>query len=181
LQGLARNDRKAVETIYRDNYNMVQTLIINNNGSADDAKDIFQEAMIVLYEKVRSGTLELNCLVKTYIYSVCRRLWLKRLQQLNRYFPAVQSLETTVAVEDEIEEHEKRNAEFDLMNKAINGLGEPCKSLLEAYYLNKRNMHEIAVSFGYTNADNAKNQKYKCLMRLRKIFFTHYKNENSDV
>ena len=54
LQGLARNDRKAVETIYKENYTTVQALIINNNGSADDAKDIFQEAMIVLYEKARS-------------------------------------------------------------------------------------------------------------------------------
>ena len=50
LQGLARSDKKAVETIYRENFNMIQSLIINNNGSADDAKDIFQEAMIVLYE-----------------------------------------------------------------------------------------------------------------------------------
>jgi hypothetical protein len=41
-------------------------------------------------------------------------------------------------------------------------------------------MQEIALSFGYTNAENAKNQKYKCLMRLKKIFFTHYKNGNSD-
>ena len=81
---------------YRDhlqeNYNMVQSLIINNSGSTDDAKDIFQEAMIVLYEKVRSGTFELNCLIKTYVYSVSRRLWLKRLQQMNRYVPAVENL-----------------------------------------------------------------------------------------
>jgi RNA polymerase sigma factor (sigma-70 family) len=180
LQGLARNDKRSVETIYRENYNMVQSLIINNNGSADDAKDVFQEAMIVLYEKVRSGTFELNCLIKTYVYSVCRRLWLKRLQQLNRYSPAAENLDATVAVEDEIEEHEKRNAEFEMMDKAISGLGEPCKSLLEAYYLQKRTMLEIAANFGYTNADNAKNQKYKCLMRLKKIFFTHYKNGNSD-
>ena len=85
LEGLAANDKKAVEAIYQENYNMVQSLIINNNGSSDDAKDIFQEAMIVLYEKVRSGSFELNCQIKTYVYSVCRRLWLKRLQQLNRY------------------------------------------------------------------------------------------------
>ena len=62
LQGLAQSDKKAIETIYRENYNMIQSLIINNSGSADDAKDIFQETMIVLYEKVRSGTFELNCL-----------------------------------------------------------------------------------------------------------------------
>jgi len=180
LEGLAASDKKAIEAIYRDNFNMIQSLVINNNGSADDAKDVFQEAMIVLYEKARSGNFELNCQIKTYMYSVCRRLWLKRLQQLNRFSPPVESIELTVPVEEEIEEHEKRNSEFEMMDKAIGSLGEPCKSLLEAYYLQKQNMQVIAVNFGYTNADNAKNQKYKCLMRLKKIFFTHYKNGNSD-
>jgi len=85
-----------------------------------------------------------------------------------------------VPVEDEIEENERINNEFQVMDKAISSLGEPCKSLLEAYYLEKKNMQEIALSFGYTNADNAKNQKYKCLMRLKKIFFAHYKNGNGN-
>ena len=180
LQGLAASDRKAVETIYRENYNMVQTLIINNNGSADDAKDIFQEAIIVLFEKARSGGFELNCQIKTFVYSVSRRLWLKRLQQQNRYTSAGDNIEAVVPVEEELNAHEQRNAEFEMMEKAINHLGEPCKSLLEAYYLQKQTMQSIAASFGYTNADNAKNQKYKCLMRLKKIFFSHYKNDDRD-
>lgn len=179
LQGLARNETKAVETIYQQHYNMIQSLVINNNGSADEAKDIFQEAMIVLYEKVRSGNFELNCQLKTYVYSVCRRLWLKRLQQLSRFATTSNGLDT-VPVDDDLELYEKQSADFEMMNKAIGNLGEPCKSLLEAYYLQKRNMQEIAESFGYTNADNAKNQKYKCLMRLKKIFFSHYKNGNRD-
>jgi RNA polymerase sigma factor (sigma-70 family) len=180
LQGLARSDKKAIEIIYRDNYNMVQSLIINNSGSTDDAKDIFQEAMIVLYEKVRSGTFELNCLIKTYVYSVSRRLWLKRLQQMNRYAPAIENLQDTVPVEEDVEEIERINNEFQAMEKAISSLGEPCKSLLEAYYLEKKSMQEIASFFGYTNAENAKNQKYKCLVRLKKIFFAQYKNGNGN-
>ena len=180
LQGLARSDKKAIESIYRSHYNMVQSLIINNNGSADDAKDIFQETMIVLYEKARSGDFELNCQIKTYLYSVSRRLWLKRLQQMNRFAPALQDVENTVQVEEEMEQHEKTNEEFQAMEKAIGSLGEPCKSLLEAYYFQKKSMHEIAAGFGYTNADNAKNQKYKCLMRLKKIFFSQYKNGNEN-
>jgi len=176
LNGLARSDKKAVETIYKSHYNMVQSLILNNNGSADDAKDIFQETMIVLYEKVRAGGFELNCQIKTYVYSVSRRLWLKRLQQMNRFAPALQNIENSVPVEEEMEQHEKTNEEFQAMEKAIGSLGEPCKSLLEAYYFQKKSMHEIAAGFGYTNADNAKNQKYKCLMRLKKLFFTQYKN-----
>ncbi len=176
LQGLANNDKKVIETIYKDNYNMIQALVVNNNGSSDDAKDIFQEALIVLYQKVRKGNFELNCQVKTFIYSVSRRIWLKRLMQQNR-FTVSDGQEQVVAVEEEVEEHEKRNAEFAIMEKAMNGLGEPCKSLLEAFYLQKRSMTEIASSFGYTNPENAKNQKYKCLVRLKKLFFSQYKNE----
>jgi len=174
LQGLVNNDSKAIESIYKDNYNMIQAFILNNNGSYDDARDIFQEAMITLYEKAKSESFVLTCQIKTYVYSVCRRLWLKRLQQLGRYITADENLEETVQVEDDLEIHEKRNAEFAIMERALGSLGEPCKSLLEAYYIQKKGMTEIASEFGYTNADNAKNQKYKCLMRLKKLFFAQY-------
>jgi RNA polymerase sigma factor (sigma-70 family) len=175
LQGLARNDRKAVEAIYKENFNMVQALVINNNGTTEDAKDIFQETIIVLFEKIQSGNFELNCLVKTFVYSVSRRLWLKRLMQQNRFQVADEQQEI-MAVEEDMEEHEKRNTEFMMMEKAMGGLGEPCKSLLEAFYVERKSMQEIASGFGYTNADNAKTQKYKCLMRLKKLFFSQYKN-----
>jgi len=170
LEGLAKNDRKAIETIYKQHFSMVQSLILNNSGYPDDARDIFQEAMIVLYQKARSGSFELNSQLKTYLYSVCRRLWLKRLNQMQRISPEVDNLEETVPVEEELERHEQRNRDFLVMEQAMNNLGEPCKSLLEAYYMGKKSMVEIAGDFGYTNADNAKNQKYKCLMRLKKIF-----------
>jgi len=176
LKGLALSDKKAIETIYKENYNMVQSLIINNNGSIHEAKDVFQEAMIVLFEKARSGNFELNCLMKTYVYSVSRRIWLKRLQQMNRYTGEIENIGEVVPVEEDIEEHEKKDEEFVLMEKAVSSLGEPCKSLIEAFYIEKRNMQDIALQFGYTNADNAKNQKYKCLMRLKKLFFAQYKN-----
>ena len=176
LRGLAKNERKAIETIYKDNYNMVQALVIKNNGTADDAKDIFQEAMIVLYEKVKSDSFELNCQLKTFLYSVSRRLWLKKLMHQNRFMIADEAHQEIVSTDEEIEEHEKLNTEFTMMERAVHGLGEPCKSLLEAFYIQKKSMQDIALVFGYTNAENAKNQKYKCLMRLKKLFFSQYKS-----
>lgn len=176
LEGLAANDTNAIETIYRENYTTIQAFIVKNNGYPEDARDIFQEAMIVLFEKAKLDSFVLNCQIKTYLYSVCRRLWLKRLQQQNRYYPAFELLKETVQVEDEIEAHEKQNTDFNLMEKALIKIGEPCKSILEAYYIQKKSMPEIAEIFGYTNADNAKTQKYKCLVRLKKIFFAQYKN-----
>ena len=174
LQGLANSDTKAIETIYKQNYNMVQSFILNNNGSYDDARDIFQEAMIALYEKTKSESFVLTCKINTYVYSVCRRLWLKRLQQLGKFSGSVEILEETVSVEEYIEIHRKRDAEYNIMERSLGSMGEPCKSLLEGYYIKKLDMQALAKEFGYTNADNAKNQKYKCLMRLKKMFFAQY-------
>lgn len=176
LKGLAENDKQAIERIYRDNYAMIQAFILNNSGSHDDARDIFQEAMIVLFEKTRTETFELSSQLKTYIYSVCRRLWLKKLNQMNRYSGRLDNMEETIPVDDDMELHEKRDIDFTLMENAMSKIGEPCKSLLDAYYIQKKHMQEIAADFGYTNADNAKTQKYKCLMRLKKLFFAQYKN-----
>jgi RNA polymerase sigma factor (sigma-70 family) len=178
LKALAVNDKKAIEKIYEDNYSLIQNLILNNSGTEEDAKDIFQEAVIILYEKSKSDSFELSCQIKTYVYSVCRRLWLKRLQYIRRYEAEIASLVEIVPVEEDMEEHDKRSLQFGMMEKAMTSIGEPCKSLLEAYYINKKSMQEIAENFGYTNADNAKNQKYKCLLRLKKLFFAQYKNGN---
>lgn len=176
LKGLAANDSNSIETIYRENYLAIQAFIVNNSGDPDDARDIFQEAMIILFEKARSSSFTLSCQLQTYLYSVCRRLWLKRLQRQNRFIPAKEPDQDIIAVDDELDSHEKKNNDLVLMESAMMKLGEPCKSLLEAFYIEKKSMPEIAALFGYTNADNAKTQKYKCLVRLKKIFFAHYKN-----
>lgn len=176
LEALGANDRVAIEKIYRENFPSIQTFILKNNGFADDAKDIFQEAMIILFQKAKNESFVLTCQVKTYLYSVSRRLWLKKLQRDNRSNHINDVLKETVTVDDEIEGHEKQHAEMKLMEKALLKIGEPCKSILEAFYIEKKTMPEIAEAFQYTNADNAKTQKYKCLNRLKKIFFSQYKN-----
>ncbi len=176
IDGMAANDFEATETIYRDNYPAIEAFILKNNGVYDDARDVFQEAMIILFEKVQSGNFELTSLIKTYLYSVSRRIWLKKLQKFNRQYSAMENVSEIVAVEDHIEMHDKANKDLTMMQESLSKMGEPCKSLLEAFYLEKKSMPEIADAFGYTNADNAKNQKYKCLVRLKKIFFSQYKN-----
>ncbi|MCX6332523.1 MAG: sigma-70 family RNA polymerase sigma factor [Bacteroidetes bacterium] len=174
LKGLAQNDSKAVETLYKSHFTMIQHFVENNNGSFDDARDVFQEAMIALYEKVQLDSFVLTCQIKTYLFSICKHLWLKRLHQMGKYSSPLNAHEESISVETDMGMFEKKEAAFAIMNRALNSLGEPCKSLLEGYYINKKGMQELANQFGYTNADNTKNQKYKCLMRLKKLFFAQY-------
>lgn len=171
ILGILNNSESALKRLYVAYFPMVLQLIINNNGNEDDAKDVYQEAIIVLYNKVKAGNFELSSKLKTYIYSICRRLWLKRLTQLNRYGGDIRDFQEYLPVDNEIELNNDRDIQFDKMENALQLLGEPCKTIMEDFYIYNRSMQDICERFGYTNADNAKTQKYKCLQRLKKLFF----------
>jgi RNA polymerase sigma factor (sigma-70 family) len=179
VAGIRRGDNRALAHLYRLHLPMVTHLVTQNSGTEDEAKDIYQEGVMVFYEKVREGTLELSCQIKTYLYAVCRRLWLKRLAEKGRYGGRLDDHEPFLetGAEADLAEAEERDRQFALMSEALLRIGEPCRSLLEGFYLLDKSMQQLTAEHGYTNADNAKNQKYKCLVRLKKLFFTQYKEE----
>nr|WP_205195775.1 sigma-70 family RNA polymerase sigma factor [Chitinophaga sp. Cy-1792] len=174
LLGLAKNDGKSLEIIYSENFPPVLRMIYQYNGSEDDAKDVFQEAVIILYEKACKGDFTLTSRLKTFLYSVCRHLWLKKLQSSHGMYALPTELEEIIPAEDIVDEHQEKDEQFRVMESAMGSIGQPCKTILEDYYMYRKSMQEIAEKFGYTNAENAKNQKYKCLMRLKKLFFDKY-------
>ncbi|MFL5728114.1 MAG: RNA polymerase sigma factor [Cytophagaceae bacterium] len=171
IAGLTAGSESALSSLYKSYFPMILNFIQNNSGSYDEAKDVYQEAVILFYEKVREGRLELSCRIKTYLYSVCRRLWLKRLSEKSRYSGGIEDSEKFIAIENEEKAEEDYENNFIHMKAAVDQLGEPCKSIIQDFYIHELSMEEIADKFGYTSSDNAKNQKYKCLQRLKKLFF----------
>lgn len=169
--GILNNSVEALNKLYVAYFPMVLQFILSNNGDEDDAKDVYQEAIIVLYNKVRSGNFELSSKLKTYIYSVSRRIWLKKLAQQSKKTNNIADFEDVLAVDEDMEQHEQKDMQFDKMKVALDSLGEPCKTIIQDFYIHNHSMQEICEKFGYTNADNAKTQKYKCLQRLKKLFF----------
>ncbi len=178
LAALAAGERTATERIYQQQYHIINGWLIKNGGSSADAADLFQEAIVVLYGKAQDEDFRLTCSIGTYLFAVSKHLWYKKLQQQNRGPAILQSNigsdedEIEIAYEDDINVHNEREAHYEQLDSALDQIGEPCRSLLKAYYHQDKSMQEIAADFGYTNPDNAKTQKYKCLARLRKLFYT---------
>ena len=173
IQGIIVGDNRIINRIYKLYYPAIARMIINNNGSDDEAKDIFQESVMVLYNKVTQQKFELNSKLSTFLYAVSRRLWLKQLTRGGNVANSadISDFEDILHVEDDIEKHQEKENKFDQMNLALQNIGEPCKTLLKDFYIKNLSMKDIQEKFGYTNTDNAKTQKYKCLQRLKKLFF----------
>lgn len=173
LAQLATGERKATEQVYHQHYSTIIKWIQNNGGSEPDAADIYQEAMVILYEKAQDESFRLSCKIGTYLFAISKHLWYKKVNKQHASPVSLPDEERHEwAYEDDINAHKEREGYYSQLNAALEQIGEPCKSLLKAFYHDDKSMQEIASGFGYTNTDNAKTQKYKCLARLRKIFYT---------
>jgi len=172
IAALRNSDDSVLNVLYKLYYGSINHFIITNSGSEDDAKDIFQEAIIVFYQNIKDQNFELNCKIKTYLYSVSRLMWLKKIKKASVIVGKITDFEGFIAIDDaDADLIEERELQFGKMASALGELGEPCKTLIEDFYIKQLSMGQISEKFGYTNADNAKTQKYKCLMRLKKLFF----------
>ena len=174
VEAIRQENDRALSHLYKAHYPMVSHFVLSNSGTEDEAKDIYQEAVIIFYEKVRQEHFQLSCQIKTFLYSVCRRLWLKRLADRNRSASRIEDYEDFLPGEQEDFQAEENETKFRLMSESLKQLGEPCRTLIEDFYIQNLSMQAIAEKFGYTNPENAKNQKYKCLMRLKKLFFNAF-------
>jgi RNA polymerase sigma factor (sigma-70 family) len=172
ILGILNNSSSTLSYLYKAHFPMILQLVMNNSGNEDDAKDIYQEGIIILHDKVKSGDFELTSKLKTFLYAVCRRLWLKKLSHKSRFSENIKDYEDHFAVETELVQHEEKDQQLALMQHALTDLGEPCKTIIEDFYIHSKSMQQICEKFGYTNSDNAKTQKYKCLQRLKKLFFS---------
>jgi RNA polymerase sigma factor (sigma-70 family) len=173
IHGLASGDNLAIMKLYKLYFPPIAKMVINNQGSKEEAQDIFQETVMVLYDRVTNSNFELQSKLQTFLYAVSKRLWLKQLTRGESKYhkDQIDNHEDYLAAEEAVENHEIVEANLLHMEEALVGLGEPCKTILYDFYIKNRSMADICEKFGYTNTDNAKTQKYKCLQRLKKLFF----------
>lgn len=158
LERLNRGDDTALAQLYKQHLRMICGLITKNGGDLDDAKDIFQDALIVVWEKARAGNLVLTSRFGTFLYSICQNMWLK---ELNR-----RSKNNGQMVDRQEEESSFENDRAALINQCIQAMGDVCQQILMLYYFDKLSMQEIAKRLNLANADVAKSKKYKCKQEL---------------
>ncbi len=158
LEKITKGDESALKYLYKKYYRMMTKLVITNNGTEDEAKDIYQDALIVFWQKVIGGQLVLTSRISTYLYSVCLNLWRKELDRKNRL--SHEEKDDVQFIDNDKEEREK------IVHECIAALGDTCKRILTYYYFEKMSMQDIALKLNFANTDTAKTKKYKCKKRL---------------
>lgn len=163
LNGILRNDTIVLQFIYKNFYSKINFFIKKNNGDDDDANDIFQEAIIIIYRKLKANELALDCTFETYLYSICRFLWLKQLEKRKIEKENIKDNHefNDEIYDDSLEKVTDLNDRYRLYQKHFANLGKDCQKILQLYF-DKVPLKTIAQMMGFKSEKYAKKRKFSC-------------------
>lgn len=148
--------------LYERAFPPVALFVRKMNGSFEDAKDIFHDALVIFYEKQQEKTFVLNGAPEAYLMGIAKHLWARKFR-LNVKELATDFSETEISITLPDEPDISTNRLLDFLETA----GEKCMRLLHAFYYGKQSVRAITQLFGYRNEHSATVQKFKCLEKLR--------------
>jgi len=161
---------EAIRQLYRSQFGITKAYINQNNGSDEDAEDIFQEVILVFIELVKKDKFRGESSISTFLYAITRNTWLNELKKRGRS-----------KLRDEKFEKAKDNTEMDISHYMVNrelktqlmrlidSLGETCKKILLAFYYDNLAIKEILQNLQYENEQVVRNKKYKCLKQMEQM------------
>ena len=174
IEELRNGNEDVIKYLY-EHLPMVESWIQANNGSRQDALDLFQEAIIVFYRKVREGDYSHDSRISTYLMAICRFQWYTILKKRTKQQESFAQINLFSGQDTGNSSGEPKISQEELslpsresyLKNAIEELGEKCKAILEAAIFLNLKMEVIAQRFNFANAQSARQQKLQCLKRLR--------------
>ena len=167
-----RSNEKAYTAVYRQYYARIEYFILLNKGNQEDAADVFQDAILVLLDKIKTKNEQMRSSIYTYLYSVSRNIWFNKLKRKQTFDNIIRDNKL-----EEVEESSydilEEEAHSELFNTLMDSASDDCKTIFKYYYFDNLKMDKISELMGFANAQNAKNKKYKCLKKLRKVINTY--------
>jgi len=162
---------EAVKTLYRNYFGLLSNYVKLNQGSAQDAEDIFQEVIISFIEIVRQDKFRGESAIKTFLYSLNRFSWLNELRKRNTTLAREDKYGNASAGFEPDVSHLMVNREAKkLVTDTIETLGETCKKILLAFYYENLTMKEILKLVRFESEQVLRNKKYKCMKSLEELF-----------
>ena len=167
LSALASGDEASWNDLYNDLRSPFRLYFIRIGYAPEKTIELYQEAMVILHKNVISGKLEapLHSTLKTYLIGVGRILVMRSGKDAYTWETEIPDL----GIEAEVDRYHEQKAQANIVKRLLEQLGEPCKQLLELFYLQNYVMEAVAEAMNLPSAGAARRRKYDCLKRLRNL------------
>jgi RNA polymerase sigma factor (sigma-70 family) len=168
VSDLKNRNNAAFDLLYTFYYPTIERFVKSNSGTSDDARDVFQETIIVLLDKVPKKDFVLTSSIKTYIFAVASNIWLKRLRDAKKITQLSDNFDMEDLSFSEWEQREESKANHNIVQRMLNKVTRHCYHFLAKTFLSGATREKLIEEMGYRNSHTFDNQKYKCLEQARK-------------
>ncbi len=172
VKAIKENDEGVLKLFYQDNYPKVETYVLNNSGTTDEARDIYQEAFIAVWRNIKLDrfSAQNSTSLEGYLYQVAKNKWLDHLRttKRNKLLAPLQITEAPNQIEETLSLSEREQQQLNSIQTNLKLLGKNCREILNRFYYQKQSIDKISKAMNWTNA-TAKNNKYRCLQSLREL------------
>ena len=181
IEGLANNNSAIIQSIYKKFVPKVVSYIRNNSGDEDQAQDVVQEIMILLFNQAKAKRLQLSCPFDAYFFLLCKRRWLNELKKSSNKGVTIQDdlTSTNVPTEEMVAQTEIFEEKQQLFDMMFQKLGEKCQEVLKLSFTLK-SMEEVAeklnVTYGYV-----RKKKSLCTGQLTQWIHEHSSFESLKI
>jgi RNA polymerase sigma factor (sigma-70 family) len=165
LEKIANGELEIMQYLYSEYFQSIRHFVITNSGNEADAKDIFQEVMVVFYRKLKESDFRLTSSLKTFLYSIARLIWLKELDNRKKRPEAIDTIDAMESETHGIVQTIEHNERFRLYQEKFEELSEDCKRVLRMF-LNNIPIKEITKVMGYSSDQHTKNRRFRCKKSL---------------
>jgi len=155
----AEEREKLFISLYKNAFPVVARYVNKMGGTFDEAKDVFQDSLVIYYEKSVECSFELKTNEKAYLLGIAKHLWLKQHRDNSKLTP-IDGLE--------IESEETAQASDKKVLNFLQTAGKKCMDLLRSFYYDGLQLADAAELFGFSGVRSATVQKYKCLEKVRR-------------
>ncbi|WP_420572953.1 RNA polymerase sigma factor [Kordia sp.] len=153
-----------MQQLYVKNYYGVETYVLKNSGTKEQAKDIFQHGLLVLYTLLKKEKLQISSF-DNYLFSVCKNLWIK---QSSRNSVTKLTSETLIDEPVDLARFHMEQLQWDLFKEKLESLKETCKTIIKLT-LAKVSYAEISKRLKYPNENAARQKTFRCKTKLFKM------------
>lgn len=162
-----KEQKKAIELLHAYCMPRLLAMMRDMQNLPMEPGDIFQDAVTVVFQNVKTGTFEGRSSLTTYTLSICKNILFYKLRKEN-LMPKI-DLQDDGSYTETIE----KTFRLRLMSKVMEELNDACRELLKDFYYQKLTMDEVAEKYGLINRQNARNKKWRCMKRLMQIVKSH--------
>ncbi|WP_298544820.1 sigma-70 family RNA polymerase sigma factor [uncultured Aquimarina sp.] len=167
IAGIVAGDQAIITAFYKKYLPQVKSFILKNSGSEKDAEDIFQDAMVFIYEKLTDDSLQLTSSLGTYTYSVCRNMWMNSLRKNKKEIQHESILSIVASDTEDITDQIEQKERSYVYQKCFLKLGPVCQEILTLFFKGL-SMKDIAKQRNSTESYIRK-KKFNCKKRLTEL------------